>query len=150
MKLKDKINEDLKTALKSGDKTRLLTIRSIRALILEFEKSSADKEMTAEDELNLLKSAAKKRKDSIEQYRKAEREDLAKSEEEELKIIMEYLPEQMSNEEIMTKVKDIAKEIGAESKKDFGKLMSVTMKELNGKADGKVVRDSVEKVLSES
>jgi uncharacterized protein YqeY len=70
MNLKDKISEDLKAALKSGDKTRLLTIRSIRALILEFEKSGIDKEMTEEDELKLLNSAAKKRKDSIEQYRK--------------------------------------------------------------------------------
>ena len=150
MKLKDKINDDLKTALKSGDKTRLLTIRSIRALILEFEKSGANKELTEEDELKLLNSAAKKRKDSIEQYKKGNREDLAKSEEEELKIIMEYLPEQLSNEEVVSKVKEIAANIGAESKKDFGKLMSATMKELKGKADGKIVRETVEKVLSES
>ena len=150
MKLKDKINDDLKAALKSGDKTRLLTIRSIRALILEFEKSGANREMTEEDELKLLNSAAKKRKDSIEQYKKGNREDLAKSEEEELKIIMEYLPEQLSNEEIMSKVKEIAGNIGAESKKDFGKLMSATMTELRGKADGKIVRETVEKVLSVS
>ena len=150
MKLKDKISEDLKAALKSGDKTRLLTIRSIRALILEFEKSGTDKEMTEEDELKLLNSAAKKRKDSIEQYRKGNREDLAKSEEEELKIIMNYLPEQMNNDEIKKKVEEIAGNIGAESKKDFGKLMSATMKELKGKADGKIVRETVEKVLSES
>ena len=150
MKLKDKISEDLKAALKSGDKTRLLTIRSIRALILEFEKSGIDKEMTEEDELKLLNSAAKKRKDSIEQYRKGNREDLAKSEEEELKIIMNYLPEQMNNDEIKKKVEEIAGNIGAESKKDFGKLMSATMKELKGKADGKIVRETVEKVLSES
>ena len=150
MNLKDKINEDLKVALKSGDKTRLLTIRSIRALILEFEKSGTAKEMTEEDELKLLNSAAKKRKDSIGQYRKANREDLAESEEKELKIIMEYLPEQMSNEEIKNKVEEIAGNIGAESKKDFGKLMSAAMQELKGKADGKIVRETVEKVLSES
>jgi uncharacterized protein YqeY len=150
MTLKDKINEDLKVALKSGDKTRLLTIRSIRALILEFEKSGVDKELTEEEELKLLNSAAKKRKDSIEQYRIAKREDLAKSEEEELKIIIEFLPEQMSKEEIMSKVKEIAGNIGAESKKDFGKLMFSTMKELKGKADGMIVRETVEKVLSES
>jgi uncharacterized protein YqeY len=150
MKLKDKINEDLKIALKSGDKTRLLTIRSIRALILEFEKSGTDKEMDDEDELKLLNSAAKKRKDSIEQYRNAKREDLAKPEEEELKIIMEYLPEQLSNEEIKKKVEGIAGKIGATSKKDFGKLMSATMKELKGKAEGKIIRETVEKILSES
>jgi uncharacterized protein YqeY len=106
--------------------------------------------MTEEDELKLLNSAAKKRKDSIEQYRKGNREDLAKSEEEELNIIMKYLPEQMSNDEIKNKVEEIAGNIGAESKKDFGKLMSATMKELSGKADGNIVRETVEKVLSES
>jgi uncharacterized protein YqeY len=148
--LKDKINEELKVALKSGDKTRLLTIRSIRALILEFEKRGTSKEMTKEDELKLLNSAANKRKDSIEQYRKAKREDLAESEEKELKIIMEYLPEQMSYEEIKNKVEEIAGNIGAESKKDFGKLMSAAIQELKGKADGKIVRETVEKLLSES
>jgi uncharacterized protein YqeY len=150
MKLKDKINEDLKNALKSGNKTRLLTIRSIRALILEFEKSGSAKEMNEEDELNLLNSAAKKRKDSIEQYRNAKREDLAKSEEEELKIIMEYLPEQLSNEEIKNKVEELAVKTGAALKTDFGMLMSATMKELKGKADGKIIRETVEKLLSDS
>ncbi|HET55666.1 MAG TPA: GatB/YqeY domain-containing protein, partial [Ignavibacteria bacterium] len=69
MTLKEKINEDLKAAMKSGDKLKLETIRSIRALILEFEKSGKDKSLSPEDEINLLSGAAKKRKDSIEQYR---------------------------------------------------------------------------------
>ena len=150
MKLKDKINEDLKVALKSGDKRRLLTIRSIRALILEFEKSGIGTEMNEEDEIKILSSAAKKRKDSIEQYRKAKREDLAQSEQEELKILMGYLPEQMSDGEIKSKVEEVARNIGAITKEDFGKLMSAIMKELKGKVDGKIVRNSVEKVLSES
>ena len=150
MNLKEKINEDLKSALKSGDKTRLLTIRSIRALILEFEKSGTDREMNEDDELNLLRSAAKKRKDSIEQYRKANREDLAQSEEKELNIIMNYLPKQLSEAEIRSKIKEVAAQIGATTKKDFGKLMSASMKEFKGKADGNIVRATVEKILSES
>jgi len=150
MKLKDKINEDLKVALKSGEKTRLLTIRSILALILEFEKSRIGKEMNEEDEIKILSSAAKKRKDSIEQYKKAKREDLAQLEEEELKIIMRYLPEQLSDGEIKSMVEEVASKIGATTKEDFGKLMSAIMKELKGKADGNIVRDTVEKVLSES
>jgi len=150
MNLKEKINEDLKSALKSGDKTRLLTIRSIRALILEFEKSGTGREMNEDDELNLLKSAAKKRKDSIEQYRKAKREDLAQSEERELEIIMNYLPRQMSEVEIKRKIVEVAAQIGATAKKDFGRLMSASMKELKGKADGNIVRETVEKILSES
>ncbi len=148
MNLKDKINADLKEAMKSGDKTRLQTIRSIRALILEFEKSGANREMTEEDEIKLLTSAAKKRKDAIEQYKKAGREDLAANEEAELKIIETYLPEQLSEEEIEAKVKEIAAAVGAESKKDFGKLMGAAMKELKGKADGNVIRKIVESILS--
>ncbi len=78
MILSDKINQDLKDAMKSGDKLRLQTIRSIRASILEFEKSGAGKEMNGEEEIKLLSTAAKKRKESIEQFTKGGREDLAK------------------------------------------------------------------------
>ncbi len=148
MTLKEKINADLKEAMKTGDKVRLQTIRSIRALILEFEKSGANREMTEEDEIKLLTSAAKKRKDAIEQYRNAGREDLAEKEEAELKIIETYLPAQLSEEEVESKVKEIASKVGAESKKDFGKLMGAAMKELKGKADGNLIRKIAEKILS--
>ena len=148
MNLKEKVNEDLKEALKSGDKIRLQTIRSIRALILEFEKSGSGKEFNEEEEIKLLSSAAKKRKESIEQYKNAGRNDLAQNEEAELNIIMEYLPKQLDEKEIENKIREIAKELGAETKADFGKLMSAAMKELKGKADGKIVKLIVEKVLS--
>lgn len=144
MNLKDKINEDLKSAMKSGDKTKLATVRSIRALILEFEKSGSNKELTNEEEIKLLSSAAKKRKDSIEQFRNAGRNDLADKEEAELKILMDYLPKQLSPEEIDIEVKRIAKDINAKSKEDFPKLMPEVMKQLKGKADGKLVKKSVE------
>lgn len=147
MNLRDKINEDLKSAMKSGNKIRLETVRSIRALILEFEKSGTNKELNQEEELKLLTSAAKRRKDSIEQYSKAGRNDLAEREEEELKIIQEYLPKQLSEEEISFEVKKIAGEIGAGTKDDFPRLMPQVMKELKGKADGKVVKLVVEKYL---
>ena len=123
MNLSEKINQDLKDAMKSGNKTRLTVVRSIRALILEFEKSGADKELTPEDEIKMLSTAAKKRKDSIEQFRNAGRNDLAENEEAELKILMDYLPKQMDEEEIKNEVKRLAKEIGAKSKEDFPKLM---------------------------
>ena len=80
MGLRETINEDIKSAMKSGDKLRLETIRSIKALILEFEKSGSGKELVPDEEIKLLTSAAKKRKDSIEQYRNAGREDLASKE----------------------------------------------------------------------
>lgn len=147
MSLKEKINNDLKAAMKAGDKLKLETIRSIRALILEFEKSGNGKEFTPDEEIKLLSGAAKKRKESIEQFRNANREDLAKKEEQELEIIQEYLPKQLSEKEIETEVAKIAEKVGAKNKEDFPKLMPEVMKELKGKADGKVVRRIVEKYL---
>lgn len=147
MDLKDKINLDLKDAMKSGDKIRLNVVRSIRALILEFEKSGAAKTLTPEEELKMLTTAAKKRKDSIEQFRNAGRIELAETEEAELKILMDYLPKQMSEDEIKNEIIRLASEIGAKSKADFPKLMPLVMKELKGKADGKIVKSIVENYL---
>ncbi len=148
MNLKEKINDDLKSAMKEGDKTKLTTVRSIRALILEFEKSGTGKELTGEEELKLLSTAAKKRKDSIEQFRNAGRNDLADKEEAELNILMSYLPKQLSEEDIDKEVKRIGEELNANSKEDFPKLMPEVMKQLKGKVDGKMVKKSVENYLS--
>lgn len=148
MSLKEKINNDLKEAMKSSDKVRLNTVRSIRALILEFEKSGANKELTPDDEVKLLTSAAKKRKDSIEQFRNAGRMDLVEQEEAELKVLLEYLPKQMTEEEIKSEVQKIIAEVGAKGKEDFAKVMPAAMKSLKGKADGNLVRKVVESLLS--
>jgi len=147
MNLKEKINIDLKDAMKSGDKVRLSVVRSIRALILEFEKSGSAKELTPEIGLQMLTTAAKKRKDSIEQFRNAGRNDLAESEESELNILMSYLPKQLDESEITDEIKRLAESIGAKSKGDFVKLMPLVMKELKGKADGKLVKSIVENFL---
>jgi len=148
MNLKERINQDLREAMKSGDKVKLETIRSIRALILEFEKSGAGRDLNQEDEIRMLSTAAKKRKDSIEQFRNGGREELAVKEERELEILLNYLPKQLNEDEITSEVKRIASEIGAKSKEDFPKLMPLVMKELKGKADGKLVKSIVEKILS--
>lgn len=147
MNLTERINEDLKSSMKTGDKLRTETIRSIRALILEFQKSGTGKELNAEEEVKLLTGAAKKRKDSIEQFRNAGREELALKEEKELEILQQYLPKQLSGDEIESAVKRIAGELNAVSKEDFPKLMPAVMKELKGKADGKEVRAFVERFL---
>ena len=148
MSLKDKINNDLKDAMRSGDKLRLSTIRSLRALILNFEKSGVGREQTSDEELALLTSAAKKRKESIEQFNSAGRNELAKKEEAELKIINEYLPKPLSDEELFTEISSLAKEIGAVEKSDFRKLMPLAAKNLKGRADGKKIKEIVEKILS--
>ncbi|MDR3668034.1 MAG: GatB/YqeY domain-containing protein [Ignavibacteriaceae bacterium] len=147
MNLKDEINEDLKSAMKSGDKLRLETIRSIRALILEFEKSGKDKVLTSEEEIKMLNGAVKKRRDSIEQFNLAGRTELAQKEEAELKILMSYMPKQLSSDEVYQEVKRIAEEINAIGKEDFPKLMSKAAQLLKGKADGKLVKTLVDKYL---
>ena len=147
MNLTERINQDLKNSMKAGNKLRTETIRSIRALILEFQKSGSGKELDQEEEIKLLTGAAKKRKDSIEQFRNGGREDLAKKEEQELEILQEYLPKQLSREEITSEVQRIADQLNASSKEDFPRLMPAVMKELKGKADGKEVRSVVEDYL---
>ncbi len=148
MKLKEKINDDLKSAMKAGDKVKLETIRSLRALILEHEKSGKEKELSVEDEIKLLTSAAKKRSEAIEQYEKAGRNDLAEKEQRELDFIKEYLPEQMTEDELFNAVKELAEELGANSKADFPKLMPAAISKFKGKAGGKEIKGAVEKVLS--
>ncbi len=149
MSLKETITQDLKNAMKSGDKVRLNTIRSLRAAILELEKSGKLKgEITAEDELRILTSAVKKRKEAIEQYEKAGRKDLAEKETAELEIIQSYLPAQLSEEELLKKVKQLAEEINATSKADFSRLMPLAIKTLKGRAEGKLIRNAVEKILN--
>ncbi len=148
MSLKEKVNSDIKEAMKSGDKVRLTAIRSIKALILEFEKSGINRDLTTEEELGLITSAAKKRKDSLEQFTNAGRIDLAEIEEQELAILSEYLPKQLTDEEIEASIRELAKEIGAENKSHFRNLMPAAAKSLKGKADGRKVKEIVEKILS--
>lgn len=149
MTLKEKINVDLVAAMKAKDKVKLNTIRSIRAMILEFEKNGSGKELTKEEEIKMLSSAVKKRKEALEQFEKAGRTDLAENEKKELDILLSYLPQQLSEDDILKKVKEFAQEIGAKTKADFAKLMPLTIKNLKGQADGGTIRKIVEKVLGE-
>ncbi len=148
MGLTEKINDDLKTAMKSGDKTRLETLRMLRAQIIEFEKSGSNREMANDDAMKILLSAVKKRKESLEMYEKASRQDLVEKESKEISIIQEYLPKQMNREEAEVIIGKIVAETGASSSKDIGKVMPVVMKELKGKIDGKVINEIVKQKLT--
>ncbi len=148
MGLKDKINEDLKSAMKSGDKIRLETVRMLRAQILEFEKSGIDRKMNDDDEMKILLSAVKKRKESIEVYEKAGRKELVDQESKELEIIQEYLPKQLTKEEAEVIVTKIIADLGVTSAKEMGKVMPAVMKELKGKIDGKIISEIVKQKLS--
>ena len=148
MGLTERINDDLKTAMKSGDKTRLETLRMLRAQIIEFEKSGSNREMANDDAMKILLSAVKKREESLEMYEKASRQDLVEKESKEISIIQEYLPKQMNREEAEVIIGKIVAETGASSSKDIGKVMPVVMKELKGKIDGKVINEIVKQKLT--
>ncbi len=148
MGLEQKINEELKNAIKSGEKVRLDTMRSIRAAIIEFNKSGAGREMNTDDELKILQSAAKKRKDAIALYIQGGRQELADKEKQELAIIDEFLPKQISDDEIKEIIRKVIADAGAIDIKDLGKVMGLAMKELKGKADGAKVQQFVRELLS--
>ncbi|MGD1862277.1 MAG: GatB/YqeY domain-containing protein [Leptolyngbyaceae cyanobacterium] len=151
MSLKDRISEDIKTAMKAKDKLRLETVRSIKKVILEEESTARGKgqdELTADQELAILTRLAKQRKDAIAQYNNANRGDLAEKEAAELTIIEEYLPAQMSDEDIEAVIDALIAKIGASSAKDIGKVMGPAMKELKGRADGAKVQALVKAKLA--
>jgi len=147
MSLDQIITDQMKAAMKSGDKVRLDTVRSIRAAILEFNTSGANREMTQEDELKIVQKLAKKRKDSIEIYKTHGRIEAAEKEQQELSILEEFLPKQMEEAEIKEIIVKIIHETGATSAKDFGKVIGAAMKELRGKADGTLVQAIVKSLL---
>lgn len=151
MSLKERIDQDLKDAMKSGDKNRINTVRAIRAAFLEKEVSirvGGKAELSEEQELEVVISLAKKRKDSIQQYKDAGRTDLVETEQAELSVIETYLPAQMPDDEIEAAVKEIIARTGATSMKEMGKVMGAAMKELKGKADGGKVQAIVKSALS--
>ncbi|GAB4232795.1 MAG: GatB/YqeY domain-containing protein [Stanieria sp.] len=150
MSLKDRIGEDIKTAMKAKDKIRLETVRSIKKAILEKEvalRPQGQDSLTEEQEIELLAQQAKQRRDSIEQFQQAGREDLVTKETQELAIIETYLPKQLDEEELTTVLEEIIASVGANSPKDLGKVMGVAMKQLKGKADGKKIQEIVKSKL---
>jgi len=151
MSLKDIIGEDIKTAMKAKDKIRLETVRSIKKVLLEKEVSlrpQGQESLTEEQEIELLVQQAKQRKDSIEQYQNAGRNDLAEKEAQELAIIETYLPKQLSDDELVPIIEEIIASTGAKSAKDLGKVMGIAMQQLKGKADGKTIQTLVKERLS--
>ena len=147
MSLQERLTVDMKAAMKSGEKLKLSTIRLLRAQFKDAEIAKGG-ELTPDEEIKVLTSAAKKRKDSIEAYEKAGRTDLMQKEQQELEFLKEYLPEQLSDEEIEKIVTEIIENTGAMSMKDMGRVMSEAMQELKGRADGRIVQELVKKKLS--
>lgn len=147
MSLKDKLTDEMKSAMKSQDKIRLSTIRMLLSAVKNKEIDSREI-LTDEEVIETITSQVKQRKDSIEQFTKAVRLDLVEKEEAELKILQEFLPKQLTTEEIESEVEKAVTESGAAGMKDLGKVMKALMPKVTGKADGKIVSDKVRERLS--
>lgn len=151
MSLKNKVSEDIKAAMKAKDKIRLETLRSIKKVILEKEttiRPTGQTELTEEQELEVLTQLTKQRKDAMAQYQNAGRQDLAQQESQELTILEEYLPQQLSKAEVEAIVDELIAKVGASTPKDMGKVMGPAMKQLKGRADGSQVQTIVKAKLS--
>lgn len=148
MNLEQRINNDLKEAMKAQDQGALRGIRAIKSAILLFKTDGSGSELNDENEIKLLQKLVKQRQDSLDIYTKQNRDDLAKVEKEEIDIIMQYLPKQLEGEELENAIKTIISNVGATSVKDMGKVMGIASKDLAGKADGKSISEIVKKLLA--
>lgn len=146
--LKEQLQEDLKRAMFAKDQTSLDTIRALKTAIMKFETSGKNEEVTDQVIVDLAMKEVKQRKDSIEQFQKGGREDLAKKEMQELEILQKYIPAQMSEEDIKTFVKEAIAQTGASSMQDLGKVMGALMPKVKGKADGALVNKIVKEMLA--
>ena len=146
MNLAEKVNNEIKDAMKSRNESRLRTFRNIKSAFLLLQSSGT--EQNEDSYMKAIQKMAKQIRDSIEIFEKEGRADLVAKESEELQIIEELLPTQMSEADITVKVQAIIKQTGASGMKDLGKVIPVAMKEMSGKADGKLVSEIVKRLLS--
>ncbi len=149
MSLKEQIDADIKKAMLEKNKDDLRALRAIKSMILLAQtEKGAGEGIGADAEMKILQKAAKQRTDSIALYTQQNRSDLAETEQSELDVIKRYLPEQLSEEELASKVSEIIAKVSANSMKDMGKVMGMASKELAGKADGKMISQVVKQLLS--
>jgi uncharacterized protein YqeY len=149
MSLENKVNDDIKSAMRAKDEAGLRALRAIKAGILLARTSEGSSgPMTSEDELRLLQKLVKQRRDSLQIYEQQQRPDLAVKEREEIEVIERYLPGQLSPEALKEAVAAIIAETGAAGPADMGRVMGVATKRLAGQADGKAVSEHVRALLS--
>jgi uncharacterized protein YqeY len=149
MSLKEKIDGAIKSAMLAKQQNRLLALRSIKSLILlEETKEGGDGGLNTDAEMKILNKAAKQRRDSLEIYKQQGRSDLAEKEQAELSVIEEFLPKQLSAEELEAKIREIMTQTGASAPSDMGKVMDVASKSLAGLADGKSISEMVKRLLA--
>lgn len=149
MSLFDQINADIKTAMLAKEKEKLEALRAIKAafLLAKTEKGGSDI-LEADQELKIVQKLVKQRKDSAEVYKANDRKELFEKEMAEVSIIEQYLPAQMSEEEVVEVVKDIIGKVGASGPQDMGKVMGAATKKLSGQAEGKLIAQKVKEILA--
>ena len=148
MSLQENVNEQLKAAMKAKDTVALESLRAIKTAIMMTQTQAGAKELTSDDEIKLVQKLVKQRKDSAEIFHQQGRLDLAAPEEAQIKIIEQFLPEQLDESAITEIVMAIIAKIGATGMQDMGKVMGMASKEMAGKADGKTISAIVRQKLS--
>lgn len=144
--LKEKLMEDLKNAMKNKDEIRKNTVQMVRAAILQIEK---DKGLQVEDDkiLEIIAKEVKSKKNALKDFEKANREDLINQTNTEIEILQEYLPKQLSREEIKTEVEKIISKIGATTMKDMGAIMKEAKAQMGASADGKTINEVAKEIM---
>ena len=148
MSLEDTISEAIKTAMHEKDKVALDSLRAVKAQILLLKTEAKGAEVSAEQEIAILQRMIKQRKDSMEQFTAQNRSDLADVEAAQMKVIEQYLPKQLTSEELEVEIAKIIADTGAADMKDLGKVMGTASKTLAGKSDGKSISEMAKKLLS--
>ena len=149
MNLTDRINNDIKDAMKSGDKERLMALRDIKSkLLLEMTKGGSDGQVEDTAGMAILNKLFKQRQESIEIFKSQGRQDLVDEEQKQAAVIASYLPVQLTAEELESELQKIIQSVGASSPADLGKVMGVASKALAGKADGRAISETVKRLLS--
>jgi len=147
MSLSDQINEDIKSAMKEKNKPKLEALRAIKSQLILASTEKGAGESTEAAEVKMLQKLVKQRRDAADIYTKEQRNDLAAEELEQVTIIEEYLPEQMTEQQIRSEVDAIVKATGASSMQDMGKVMGQANSKMAGKADGKIIAQLVKRAL---
>jgi uncharacterized protein YqeY len=146
MSLKEQLLEELKTAMKEKDTVKKNTVQMARAAILQVEK---DNRITLDDDgiIDVIAKEVKKRRDVLPDYEKSGRQDLIDSLKAEIDVLLQYLPQQLSEEELEAIVRKAVQDTGAASAKDMGRIMQAVMPQVKGRADGKMINAMVKKII---
>ena len=148
MGIKKKLMEDMKRAIKEKDKSRLSIIRLALAALQNKEKELI-RELSEQEAIQVISGLVKKGRESIEQFKAGQREDLVAKEEKEIEVLQSFLPQQLTPEELEVEISRAVEEAGASTPKDLGKVMKILMPRIAGRAEGRVVNELVRKRLSE-